>query len=110
MFFVLTECKGSFGAKGGGGFRGTAKGPGSFGGPSSFNRQSGYGPNMVKSSGGGFKKAAVSFAAGAAGGVAAYSLMRMMSGSSYRPGYYEPGYGRKLKKTLRRNNRCHFFF
>jgi hypothetical protein len=39
----------------------------------------------------------MSFAAGAAGGVAAYSLMRSMSGSHHsRPGgYYGPGYGSK---------------
>jgi len=38
----------------------------------------------------------MSFAAGAAGGVMAYSLMRSMSGhGGYRPGYYEPGYGCK---------------
>ncbi len=43
-----------------------------------------------------FKSNAMSFGAGALGGLAAYSLMRSMS-SSYnsRPGYYEPGYGSK---------------
>jgi hypothetical protein len=41
-----------------------------------------------------FRGAATGFLAGAAGGVAAYSLMRGMSGGyGYRPGYYEPGYG-----------------
>jgi len=48
----------------------------------------------MKPSGGGFKRTAMSFAAGAAGGVMAYSLMRSMSGSGYRAGHYEPGYGR----------------
>jgi len=40
----------------------------------------------------------MSFAAGAAGGLAAYSIMRSMSGSHYsRPGgYYGQGYGSKL--------------
>lgn len=40
----------------------------------------------------------MSFAAGAAGGLAAYSIMRSLSGSHYsRPGgYYGPGYGSKL--------------
>jgi hypothetical protein len=47
-------------------------------------------------SGSSFKSNAMSFGAGALGGLAAYSLMRSMS-SSYRsrPGYYEPGYGGK---------------
>ena len=41
---------------------------------------------------------AASFAAGAAGGIAAYSLMRSMAGSYHsRPyGRYGPGYGCKL--------------
>jgi hypothetical protein len=47
-------------------------------------------------SGSSFKSNAMSFGAGALGGIAAYSLMSSMS-SSYRqrPGYYEPGYGGK---------------
>jgi hypothetical protein len=46
-------------------------------------------------SGSNFKSNAMSFAAGAAGGLAAYSIMRSMSGSRYsRPdGYYGQGYG-----------------
>jgi hypothetical protein len=45
-----------------------------------------------------FRSTAGSFAAGAAGGIAAYSLMNAMSGSyRSRPGYYEPGYGGKFK-------------
>lgn len=45
-------------------------------------------------SGSSFKGNAMSFGAGVVGGMAAYSLMRSMS-TSYRPGYYEPGYGCK---------------
>ncbi len=53
---------------------------------------------FVRRSGGGFKSSALSFAAGAAGGVAAYSIMRSMSGSYHsRPyGYYGPGYGGRI--------------
>ena len=48
-------------------------------------------------SGSSFKSKAISFAAGAAGGIAAYSLMRSMSGSyrSRPEGYYGAGYGGK---------------
>jgi hypothetical protein len=48
-------------------------------------------------SGSSFRGNAMSFGAGALGGMAAYSLMRSM-GPSYhsRPGYYEPGYGGKI--------------
>lgn len=44
----------------------------------------------------------MSFAAGAAGGVAAYSIMRAMGGSfgGYQPGYYKPGYGCTLSKYM----------
>jgi hypothetical protein len=40
----------------------------------------------------------LSFAAGAAGGVAAYSIMRSMSGSSHyrNHGYYGAGYGGRI--------------
>lgn len=52
----------------------------------------------------------MSFAAGAAGGIAAYSLMRSMSGSYYSgPGYYRPGYGSRQSTTdsLRMNVAFH---
>ena len=44
---------------------------------------------------GGFKQNAMSFAAGAAGGAAAYSIMRSLSRGhqSRSGGYYGPGYG-----------------
>jgi len=53
-------------------------------------------------SGSSFKSNAMSFAAGAAGGIAAYSIMRSMSGSyrSRPDGYYGPGYGGKLMIDL----------
>ncbi|UJR28103.1 hypothetical protein I4U23_009358 [Adineta vaga] len=97
--FLFTTCTNGKGFGRGGGFkggsRGGSKGGGLFGGSSSSNRANNYGSynNMRKpSSGSSFKKNAMSFGAGALGGVAAYSLMRSMS-HSYRPGYYEAGYG-----------------
>ncbi len=54
---------------------------------------------MVNSrSGSSFKGNAMSFAAGAAGGIAAYSIMRSMSGSynTRSEGRYGQGYGGKL--------------
>jgi hypothetical protein len=41
-----------------------------------------------------FRKNGMRFAAGAAGGIAAYSIMRSLAGSHRsRGGYYGPGYG-----------------
>ncbi len=55
---------------------------------------------MNSRTGSSFKGAATSFAAGAAGGVAAYAIMRSMSGpGGYRSrpeGYYGAGYGGKI--------------
>jgi len=62
-------------------------------------------------SGNSFKQNAMSFGAGALGGVAAYSLMRSMSSSYHsRPGYYEPGYGGKFCQYIYKltNNLFHF--
>lgn len=51
---------------------------------------------MFSRRGSSFKSNAVSFLAGAAGGAAAYSLMKSMASSySAQPGYYNPGYGSK---------------
>jgi len=66
-----------------GGFKGGSRGGGSRGSYNSMNKPR---------SGSNFRSNAMSFGAGALGGMAAYSLMRSMSGS-YHPGYYEPGYG-----------------
>ncbi|CAF1015895.1 unnamed protein product [Rotaria sordida] len=97
LMLSLTQGKGFGGGRsGGGGFKVGSKGSGTFGGASSYNRGNSYRPPMNQPrSGSGFKSKAVSFAAGAAGGIAAYSLMRSMSGSYHsRPaGYYGPGYG-----------------
>lgn len=47
-------------------------------------------------SGSSFRNNAMGFAAGAAGGVAAYSIMRSLAGSHRsRGGYYGSGYGGK---------------
>ena len=44
-----------------------------------------------------FKNTAMGFAAGAAGGVMAYSLMKTLGRShGYRHGYYDRGYGCEL--------------
>mgnify|MGYP006892773228 CR=1 FL=1 len=52
--------------------------------------------NEFSRGGSSFGRNAMSFGAGALGGVAAYSLMRSMSSSYYHgPGYYNPGYGCK---------------
>lgn len=93
--FLLTIDGKGFGGGRGGGFKGGgSRGSGSFGGSSGYGRGNSFGSSMSKPRGGSsFKKHAMSFAAGAAGGVMAYSLMRSMSGHGYRPGYYEPGYG-----------------
>ena len=81
------------GGGGGGGFKGGSRGSGSFGGSASHNRPSSFGNNAGRS-GSSFKGKAMSFAMGAAGGVAAYSLMRSMSGSYHSGrGHYGPGYG-----------------
>ncbi|CAF1548758.1 unnamed protein product [Adineta ricciae] len=91
LFTTCTDGKGGFGR---GGVRGGSKG-GSFGSSSSFNRGNSYGSynKMNKpSSGSGFRKNAMSFGAGALGGVAAYSIMSSMS-RSYVPGHYASGYG-----------------
>jgi hypothetical protein len=50
---------------------------------------------VCRRTGSGLKNTAGSFAAGAVGGIAAYSIMRSMSGSYHsRPsGYYGAGYG-----------------
>ncbi|CAF3820428.1 unnamed protein product, partial [Rotaria sordida] len=73
LFSSCTDGKGFGGARGGGGISGGSS-------------------NMKKGSR--FKSNAMSFGAGALGGIAAYSLMRSMSHSYYsRPGYYNPGYG-----------------
>ncbi|CAF3368691.1 unnamed protein product [Rotaria sp. Silwood1] len=106
LFSSCTDGKGFGGGRGGGGRGGGSrgggswggsKGSGTFGGPSSYNRVNSYGSynSMSKGrSGSSFKSNAMSFGAGALGGIAAYSLMRSMSSSYHsRPGYYEPGYG-----------------
>ncbi|CAF0962348.1 unnamed protein product [Adineta ricciae] len=91
--FLFTTCTDGKGFARGG-FRGGSKG-GSLGGSSSFSRGNSYGSynKMNKpSSGSSFRKNAMSFGAGALGGVAAYSLMSSMS-RSYVPGRYASGYG-----------------
>ncbi|CAF3418596.1 unnamed protein product [Rotaria sp. Silwood1] len=92
----LIEGKGLVGGRGGGGFKVGSKGTGTFGGASSYNRANTYRSQMGQPrSGSSFKGKAISFAAGAATGIAAYSIMRSMAGSHQsRPGgYYPPGYG-----------------
>ncbi|CAF0977556.1 unnamed protein product [Rotaria sp. Silwood1] len=92
----LIEGKGLVGGRGGGGFKVGSKGTGTFGGASSYNRANSYRSQMGQPrSGSSFKGKAISFAAGAATGIAAYSIMRSMAGSHQsRPGgYYPPGYG-----------------
>ncbi|CAF4551970.1 unnamed protein product [Rotaria socialis] len=98
LIFSLTDGKGFAGGRGGSGFKGGSKSSGTFAGASSYNRPNSYKPNIVQTQGGGgggFKGKAISFAAGAASGIAAYSLMKSMSSSFHsRPGgNYEPGYG-----------------
>ncbi|CAF4374972.1 unnamed protein product, partial [Rotaria magnacalcarata] len=96
LIFSLADGKGFAGGRGGSGFKGGSKGSGTFAGASSYNRPNSYKPNIVQTHGGGsFKGKAISFAAGAASGIAAYSLMKSMSSSFHsRPGgNYEPGYG-----------------
>ncbi|CAF0937579.1 unnamed protein product [Adineta steineri] len=90
VILSLVEGKG-FSSSRGGGIKGS-KGSGVFGGSSSNIRPNNYNTMNKPSS---FRKNAMGFAAGAAGGIAAYSIMRSMSGSyRSRPGgYYEPGYG-----------------
>ncbi|UJR21336.1 hypothetical protein I4U23_024430 [Adineta vaga] len=92
LLFSLTESKGFGGGRGG--IKGGSRGAGTFSGGSSYSRGSYKAPSQSRS-GSSFKSNAMSFAAGAAGGVAAYSLMRSMSGSyrSRSDGYYGPGYG-----------------
>ncbi|CAF4233142.1 unnamed protein product, partial [Rotaria sordida] len=74
---TFSEGKGFGGGRsGGGGFKVGSKGSGTFGGASSYSRGNSYrSPMNQPRSGSGFKSKAVSFAAGAAGGIAAYSLM-----------------------------------
>lgn len=100
LFSSVTDGKGFGGGRGGGfgGGRGGGGGGFKFGGSKgagTFGRSSGYGSSMNKPRGGSsFGRNAMSFGAGALGGVAAYSLMRSMSSSYYHgPGYYNPGYG-----------------
>ena len=99
LLLAWTEGKGFSsgrgGGGGGGGFKGGSRGSGTFGGSASHNRPSSFGNNAGRS-GSSFKGKAMSFAMGAAGGVAAYSLMRSMSGSYHSGrGHYGPGYGGK---------------
>ncbi|CAF3936214.1 unnamed protein product [Rotaria sp. Silwood2] len=96
LILSLTEGKGFGGGRGGGGFKVGSKGSGTFGGVSGYSRANSYKPNMGQPrTGSSFKSKAISFAAGAAGGIAAYSIMRSMAGTHHsRPGgYYPPGYG-----------------
>ncbi len=89
LVLSVIEGKGFGGGRGGGGSKGVSRG--SYGAGTSYNRAN-------TRTGSGFGSKAVSFAAGAATGVAAYSLMRSMSGTyrSRSDGYYGPGYGSKL--------------
>ncbi|CAF0875584.1 unnamed protein product [Adineta ricciae] len=95
MLFSSTEGKGFGGRGGSGGFKTGSRGPGTFGGASSFSRGNSINAMNKPRSGSSFKSNAASFAAGAAGGLAAYTLMRSMSHSYHaRPSdYYRPGYG-----------------
>ncbi|CAF4297877.1 unnamed protein product, partial [Rotaria magnacalcarata] len=98
LFASCTDGKGFSGGRGGGlkggGSFGGSKGAGTFGGSSSYNRGTSYGGSNSMKKPSSFKSNAMSFGAGALGGIAAYSVMRSMS-SSYRsrPDYYESGYG-----------------
>ncbi|CAF0858260.1 unnamed protein product [Adineta steineri] len=118
LCLISTDGKGVFGSGRGGGFKSSSRGGGLFGsskgvgtyggsrggglfgssrGASSYHRPNNYGSyhSMSKPrSGSRFRSNAMTFGAGALGGVAAYSLMKSLSSHRhYRPGYYEPGYG-----------------
>ncbi|CAF0874430.1 unnamed protein product [Adineta steineri] len=97
LSLTCTDGKGFGGGRGGGGFKGGSRGGGSFGGSKgagTFGGSSGYGGMNKVRTGSSFGSNARSFGMGALGGVAAYSLMNSMSSHrSYRPGYYDPGYG-----------------
>ncbi|CAF3547246.1 unnamed protein product [Rotaria sordida] len=97
LFSSCTDGKGFGGGRGGGGRGGGSRGGGSWGGSKgsgTYGGSSGYSNVNKGRSGSRFKSNAMSFGAGALGGIAAYSLMRSMSHSYHGgPGYYEPGYG-----------------